>query len=46
VTALFKTKKRKKEKNNDEKRKESIKIRTEVRRSTRIVAANRVASVI
>jgi hypothetical protein len=31
VTALFKTTKEKKEENDDEKRKESIKIRTEVR---------------
>jgi hypothetical protein len=47
VTALFKTKKEKKEKeSDDEKRNESIKIRTEVRRSTKIATADRVASII
>jgi hypothetical protein len=46
VTTLSKTKKRKEKKNDDEKRKKSIKIRAEIRRSTRIVAADRVASII
>jgi hypothetical protein len=46
VTALFKTKKRKEKKSDDERRKESIKIRAKVRRSARIAATNRVASII
>jgi hypothetical protein len=46
VTTLSRTKKEKEKKNDDERRNESIKIRTEVRRSTKIATTDRVASII